>query len=189
LYRDCCVSSLLTHRDSGFGRAYTERDLLVEYSPSESETDTNTRPAFLDCSGLSWYRMQVCDPPITMARLHFTSGEKAAWGQPEGGETEDIYTTIYDRDGITMGLVYDTAAATLRPRAGNMRNDPEHGWNFHLTFGFEHNTWSYVDGSDESDFDLESDDEASYRSQDDGGEETGAPYRFDIEEIDADEEG
>jgi hypothetical protein len=132
LYQDCWITSKFTHLHN-HARRYTERDFFFEYIPLGTGADQ--RPAFLDCSKLSWYSMQICDPPITVAKLHTISGEVAPWvhrhrnrwNEPEDVEAAHTYTTIYDRDGITMGLVYDTAVATLRPSVGHGWEDPKRG--------------------------------------------------------------
>ena len=81
--------------------------------------------------------MQICSPPITTARLHAYIGEEVGQGEPEDRDLTYISTTIYDRDEITMGLVYDIAAATLRPNIVDERKDLELGWHFFLIYVVE----------------------------------------------------
>jgi hypothetical protein len=203
LYKDCWITSKLSHLQN-HDRRYTERDFFFEYIPLGTGADQ--RPAFLDCSKLSWYSMQICDPPITVAKLHATSGQVAPWAhrlrnrwnEPEDVEAAHTYTTIYDLDGITMGLVYDTAVATLRPSVGHGWEDPKRGWNFHLQYGIESHAefgpQSCVEGSDEYDSDdsddySKADDGESTRSQDDCEEETDQGLMFDFEESDGGRDG
>jgi len=99
--------------------------------------------------------MQICSPPITTARLHAYSGEDVGQSEPEDSDLTYVFTTIYDRNGITKGLAYDIAAATLRPNIGDERIDLEFGWHFFLTYGVEVDSQSNESkgfhGSDESD--------------------------------------
>jgi hypothetical protein len=44
-----------------------------------------------------------------------------------------IDATLFGRDGITLSLAYDTAAAMLRWEVG--KEDPNDGWWFHVEFG------------------------------------------------------
>jgi hypothetical protein len=64
----------------------------------------------------------MCDPPITVANLETYSKTRFLLGP-------DICATIFDKDGITMGLAYDTATAMVRLGAG------EDAWMFHVMFG------------------------------------------------------
>jgi hypothetical protein len=196
LYKDCWITSKLTHL-LNYGRRYTERDFFLEYIPLGTGADQ--RPAFLDCSKLSWYPMQICDPPITVAKLHTTSGQVAPWihrvrnhwNEPLDVEAAHTYTTIYDRDGITMGLVYDTAVAMLRPSLGHGWEDPKRGWNFHLQYGIESHAafgpQNYAAGSDdshESDDYSKTDDGETTRSQDNRERETDQGLMFDFDDSD-----
>jgi hypothetical protein len=201
LYKDCWITSKLTHL-LNYGRRYTERDFFLEYIPLGTGADQG--PAFLDCSKLSWYPMQICDPPITVAKLHTTSGQVAPWihrvrnhwNEPLDVEAAHTYTTIYDRDGITMGLIYDTAVATLCPSLGHGWEDPQRGWNFHLQYGIESHAafgpQNYAAGSDdshESDDYSKTDDGETTRSQDDSKGETDQGLMFDFEESDGGRDG
>lgn len=117
------------------GAGHAEHDFYVR--SVASKTNREVRPVFLDCSDLSWYSMQVCSPPITTARLRTHSGEEIQGDEPQNHDSIYVSTTIHDKEGITMGLVYDTAAATLRPNIGDARKDPNLGWHFFLTYGIE----------------------------------------------------
>jgi len=46
-----------------------------------------------------------------------------------------VLTTIFAKDGITLGLVHDTAATTLRYQTGE--EDPSLGWHLDLCWGTE----------------------------------------------------
>lgn len=169
LYRACGLSSCLTHQghSSDPHGGFIGREFTAEYGPLP--TTVHAKPDFLDCSGLSWYSMQICDPPIMVARLYTSCGGLNEWNWPDfpyAAEDAHVYTTIYDRDGITMGLVYDTAAAILRPFAGLDGQDPNQGWEFLLHYGIDKGdhdgVLQRVYGSDESDDDAEDDDGADH---------------------------
>lgn len=162
LYRACGLSACLTHQGHCYDPhgGFIGREFTAEYGPLP--TKVHAKPAFLDCSGLSWYSMQICDPPIMVARLYTSCGGLNEWNWPDfsyAAEDAHVYTTIYDRDGITMGLVYDTAAAILRPFAGLDGQDPDQGWEFLLHYGIDKGDHDGVPqrvyGSDEPDDDAE----------------------------------
>jgi hypothetical protein len=74
----------------------------------EASGKADGTPAFSDRSDRSWRKMQVCDPPISVLSL-------LTLVQPYTDEEEpEICAAVLDRDGVTMGLLYDTAAAMLR---------------------------------------------------------------------------
>jgi hypothetical protein len=127
--------------------------------------------------------MQVCDPPISVVLLFSQVMPVDDPGAPYIPEENDICAAVLDRDGITMGLVWDTAAALLR------NSDSRH-WNFRMSFGVDSRDLSVRDGdagdSDDGSDSGEEDDRDGDRSQDDGGEETG---RRSISDEDADNEG
>jgi hypothetical protein len=122
LYPDCricdvgytCQSQAAPADDS-----YEVYDMMAEVHP-------DGRPAFPHDPDLSWRSMQPCDPPITVADLLAYCGADI-W------KKTDTYATLFDRDGITMGWAYDTAAAMFRSSLG--KQDPRDAWWFHVTFG------------------------------------------------------
>ena len=72
-------------------------------------------PAFSDRSDRSWHKMQVCDPPISVVSLFTRVLPHEIPGVPYPDEDEpEICAAVQDRGGVTMGLLYDTAAAMLR---------------------------------------------------------------------------
>jgi hypothetical protein len=73
--------------------------------------------------------MQLCNPPIAVAAL-YVQKRRSAWADP----TESC-ATIFDRAGITMGLVHDTVAAMMRSQFGEKASEVY--WSCHVTFGFE----------------------------------------------------
>jgi hypothetical protein len=81
---------------------------------------------------MPWHSMQICDPPITTAMLNIYSGEELGQGEQFGnfGQNYSIMT-IYNKQGITMGLVRDTAADFLRTMTG--ADDPKLGWRLWLS--------------------------------------------------------
>jgi len=64
--------------------------------------------------------MQLCDPPITVANLQVGSGY-------QGSDT-----TLFDKDSITTGLLYDTAAAAARCNVSE--ENPDDVWRFSLSY-------------------------------------------------------
>jgi hypothetical protein len=80
LLQDCCMGSNMTYGQDNHGSVYAERDFFFEYCPSEQHVDS--KPAFPDASKLSWHPMQICDPPITVAKLRANSGELAQSSEP-----------------------------------------------------------------------------------------------------------
>jgi hypothetical protein len=100
-------------------------DLLVEVYPGG-------QAAFTHSPDLSWRSMQLCDPPITVANLDTSSGSYYMHCRP------GTCATLFDKDGITLGLAYDMAAAALRQNVG--KEDPKNGWSFHVVFGIHEDT-------------------------------------------------
>lgn len=128
LHRDCRISSSLLSS----GDEHNEYDFLVR--STTLGTDLEERSVLLTCSDLTWYSMHICSTPLTTARLQTYSGEETQLDEPEDRDLTYIFTTIYDRDGIEMGLVYDIAAATLLPNFGDERKDANCGEHF-LSYG------------------------------------------------------
>lgn len=72
-------------------------------------------PAFSDRSDRSWRNMQVCDPPISVVSLSTQVQPHVVPGEPYPEEEEpEICAAVQDRGGVTIGMVFDTAAALLR---------------------------------------------------------------------------
>jgi hypothetical protein len=118
LYQDCTMGNSIhfARNWSDFYRPnWSKHTIRIESSESEDNPNGPTA-AFPTNPDLSWRSIQICDPPITMARLH-TYGGGQLWHLEHLALTE-VFTTIFDNDGITLGLVYDTAAASLRSHTG-----------------------------------------------------------------------
>jgi hypothetical protein len=149
LYQDCTMgNSIYFARNwSNFLEPnWSKHTIRIE--SSKSEDHPNGRPAFSNNPDFSWRPIQICDPPITVARLHTYGGEKL-WHIELFGLT-GVFTTIFDKDGITLGLVHDTAAATLRSHTDG--EDPRLGWHLDLSWGTEDSPESHAMwGVDESD--------------------------------------
>jgi hypothetical protein len=103
-------------------------DVYVEWEMFAAPT-WGGNPAFSHCSDLSWRAMQLCDPPITAAILNVSGG---SWEVQD--DLDRISATIFDRDGVTLGLVHDTAAAVLR----HSKDDSTLGWHLTVTYGIKH---------------------------------------------------
>jgi len=154
LYQNCVItSSLLISRkwSQYFGPNYSKRTMFVE--SLKSPNYPSGRPAFLTSPDFSWRSMQICNPPITSARLHAYSGAQL-WD----ADSEDFiglcqnFTMVSDTDGITMGLVHDTAAAILGSNTG--KEDPKLGWHVYLSYGIQDRAeGDEIYGNDESDVD------------------------------------
>jgi hypothetical protein len=118
-------------------------------------------PAFSSNPDLSWRHMQLCDPPIAVADLHVDSELE------DHSADEEFYATIFDRAGITMGLVHDTAAAMIRSQFGE-EIVSKVSWSSSVTFGIE----GCDEGSETDRLDVSGDetDEESFSEQDDANE-------------------
>ena len=57
----------------------------------------------------TWRSMQLCDPPITVAKMSVD----VQWNLEES-RREEIDVMVYDLEGITMGLAYETGVAVIR---------------------------------------------------------------------------
>jgi hypothetical protein len=171
-----CYIGLYQHpcQDWRQNQWHLRKDLEVGY-------DADGKPGFSNRSG-SWRSMQVCDPPISVVLLFSQVMPVGDPGAPYVPENE-ICAAVLDRDGITMGLVWDTAATLLR-------NSDNRHWNFRMSFGVDSRDLRAGDGdagdSDDGSDSGEEGDGDGDRSQDDGGEETG---RGSISDEDADNEG
>ena len=141
LYQDCTMGNAIhfARNWSNFLEPNWSKH-TVRIESSKSEDYPNGRPAFLNNPDFSWRSIQICDPPITVARLHMYSGEKM-WHIELFGLT-GVLTTISDKDGITLGAVHDTAAATLRSHTD--REDPRLGWHLDLSWGTEDSPESHA---------------------------------------------
>jgi hypothetical protein len=137
--------------------------------------DADGNPAFSDRSDRSWRNMQVCDPPISVVLLqsqvmpHIPS-------VPFYPMEHRIFSAVLDRDGITMGLVFDTVAALLRNYSDSRF------WCFRMSFGIDTDYDELWDESDDSPHDSDGDGEGSdgeSRRERDGGEETGWGFSSD----------
>lgn len=148
LYQDCYMSNDTDPARNYFGLAgpnWSKHTITIH--SRKSQDYLNGRPAFPNNPDLSWRSFQVCDPPVTAARLQTYSGSQHYWTieashvRPfvsfDFGSTDPtgILATIFDKDGITLGLVHDTAAATLRYQPGE--EDPRLGWHLDLCWGTE----------------------------------------------------
>jgi hypothetical protein len=94
----------------------------------------------------TWRSMQLCDPPITVAKLSVD----VQWNLEEG---EEIDVIVYDREGITMGLAYDTGVAVIRSsRVPQPTLDKTFEWySFRLKFWIETYKMDLHDGWDQGD--------------------------------------
>jgi hypothetical protein len=121
LYPHCGVSALgSTCRSQAVpaGEFIQAHDLWVEVYPGG-------QAAFMQSPDLSWRSMQLCDPPITVANMDTSSGSYMHCRQ-------GICATLFDKDGITLGMAYDTVAAALHSNVG--KEDPKNDWSFHVVF-------------------------------------------------------
>jgi hypothetical protein len=147
-------------------------DFLLEKAWSHStdygidvEMHPEGGPAFAHDPSLSWRKMQLCDPPITTVSFAAKSGDIFVF--PSKSHT---YATLFDNDGVTLGLAYDTAAAALHSFVGE--DDPKIAWRFQLRFGIDSGAQLHVPEADNVS-DEESTDGALASDEDSGedGEE------------------
>lgn len=138
LYQDCAIRSFLdTQRNPSAtapGTNHSRRSICMGSLVLRSFCCAG--PAFIEDPTMPWHSMQICDPPITTAMLKIYSGEELGQGEQFGnfGQNYSIMT-IYNKQGITMGLVHDTAADFLRTMTG--ADDPKLGWRLWLSYGIQ----------------------------------------------------
>jgi hypothetical protein len=139
LYQDCVMASYLIprhwmHRFSPVIN-YSRRNIRVEYVNHQPRNHSGGELTFLGDPTLSWRSMQICNPPIATTRLNTVSGANS-WGWADVQlDLIENYTTLFDKNCITMGLVHDTAAAILRTNTGEQ--DPRLGWRLLLSYGIQ----------------------------------------------------
>jgi hypothetical protein len=164
LYQNCHMSNHIDPVRNWFclpESNWSKHTITIE--SFKSKDYPNGGPAFSNNPDLSWRSIQVCDPPITVARLR-TYGGAQHWPTDDNdyfltpfaasvaGPT-GVLTTIFAKDGITLGRVHDTAAATLHSQTGE--EDPRLGWHLHLCWGTKHSSEEHgmleggVDDSDD----------------------------------------
>jgi hypothetical protein len=166
LYPGCSMEILLDHHGlwEPPNQWHLRNDIDVGY-------DEDGNPAFSDRSDRSWRSMQICDPPISVVLLQSQVMPHGIPSAPYDPMEHRIFSAVLDRDGITMGLVFDTAAALLRNYSDSRF------WCFRMSFGIDTDYDELWDESDDSPHDLDGDGEGSdgesRRERDDGGEETG----------------
>jgi len=81
----------------------------------------------------SWRSMQICDPPITVAKMNVSTTETTT-----EDDHMDVELLVYDRGGITMGLVYETGVAAIRSgRNIALPLNRWDYWSFDVSFWFE----------------------------------------------------
>jgi hypothetical protein len=142
LYQDCNMwytKDLARNLSFYPGPNWSKHTISIESFRSKDYPNT---PAFSDNHQLSWRDIQICDPPITAARLHTYSGMEL-WDF-EVVRLIEISATVFDEDGITMGLVHDIAAATLRHNTGE--EDPRLDWRLDLCWGTEDSPEAHASG-------------------------------------------
>jgi hypothetical protein len=124
----CLLDDLKGNREALEREACYMHYFCHKYSAREAPGG-QPQPATSDSPELSWRSMQLCNPPIAVAAL-YVQKRRSAWADP----TESC-ATIFDRAGITMGLVHDTVAAMMRSQFGEKASEVY--WSCHVTFGFE----------------------------------------------------
>jgi hypothetical protein len=139
LYQDFVMASYLIPRHWMLRSSpvinYSRRDIRVEYVNHQPWNHSGGELRILGDPTLSWRSMQICNPPIATARLNTVSGANSwDWADEQLNLIENS-TTLFDKNGITMGLVHDTAAAILRTNTGEQ--DPRLGWRLLLSYGIQ----------------------------------------------------
>lgn len=101
LYPKCRLNYRVGHFD--MARHF---DILVKQTgshPTDYWIDVDMypkgEPAFAHEPNLSWRKMQLCDPPITTVSFEAKSGDNNVLSS-----VSDIYATLFDKDGVTLGL-------------------------------------------------------------------------------------
>jgi hypothetical protein len=125
----------------------------------------------------SWRKMYLSQPPVTTAMMTIAYFYKA----PIDGRYL-FQVMVYDKAGITMGLVYDTLAATMPAYDESLEDDKTSGA---VT---AHVGWSEVDGefgekedSEDSEDDSSDDDSGGYDSDGYDSIEDGDSVAYDSE--------
>lgn len=168
LFEDCHSlhpKCLLNYRVGHFDMA-RHFESLVKQTVSHStdywinlEMHPEGGPAFAHDPSLSRRKMQLCDPPITTVSFKAQNGDDSVLPS-----VSDTYATLFDNDGVTLGLAYDTAAAALHLFIGEY--DLKIAWRMQLKFGIDFGAPIYVPEADnvsdeESEADNVSDDEST----------------------------
>ena len=172
LYQDCYMSNDTDPARKYFGLAgpnWSKHTITIH--SRKLQDYPNGRPAFQNNPDLSWRSFLVCDPPVTAARLQTYSGPQLWTAETfDFGSTDPtgILTTIFDKGRITLGLVHDMAAATLRYQTGE--EDPRLGWDLDLCWGTEDSP----------------EDQGSFDDSDDQGGEDGEDALFGESDVDDD---
>jgi hypothetical protein len=134
LYQQCAITMsdlwmmcILNHPVSS---NYSKRIICLESLSFKGYCCEGQGPIFSNDSTMPWRSMQICNPPITTAKLTTYSGsDKLAL------DAVDTFMDVYDKDGITMGLVHDIVAADLGAKTGEQ--DPRLGWRIYLEYGIQ----------------------------------------------------
>jgi hypothetical protein len=133
LYQQCLLTSdlrMMCRLNRPVRSNYSKRIICMESLTFTNYCCEGRGPIFSEDHTMPWRSMQICNPPITTAKLTTYSGsDKQALDTVEG------FTTVYDKYGITMGLVHDTAAAALRTNTGEQ--NPRLGWRLYLEYGIQ----------------------------------------------------
>jgi hypothetical protein len=173
LYQDCFVSTFPAKNWDIF-LGWSKHTIIIQLEARDSEFYPNGRQTFPSNPDLSWRSIQASDPPITVARMQTYSGVKQ-WSNednhygPTGGPTFDdaptgILATVFDKNGITLGLLHDTAAVILRSRTGE--EDPGLGWHLSMCWGTEDGPEVHPQELDDADDEGGEDREDSEDSED-----------------------
>jgi hypothetical protein len=163
LYQQCLLTSdlwLMCILNHPVRSNYSKRIVCLESLSSKNYCCEGQGPVFSEDPTMPWRSMQICNPPITTAKLTTYSGsDKLAL------DAVETYMDVYDKDGITMGLVHDIVAADLGAKTGEQ--DPRLGWRIYLEYGIQNGSEGAVTcGHDGFDCD------GGYRE----GKELSAPY-------------
>jgi hypothetical protein len=136
LYQQCILSSnlgMMCNRNHPVGSNHSRRIICLMSLMYKNYCCEGRGPIFSEDPTMPWRSMQICNPPTTTAKLTTYSGSDRL-----ALDAVEILTTVYDKDGITMGLVHDTAAAVLRTNTGEQ--DPRLGWHIFPTYGIQNSS-------------------------------------------------
>jgi hypothetical protein len=97
----------------------------------------------------TWRPMQICDPPITVAKMNVD----IFYQRPNGRFFKAVELMVYDKDGITMGLVYDTGVAAILSSRDLDLAQHSPTWSFELVFRYKTYTARTISSSNNDDKD------------------------------------